>query len=160
MQGSVYEAAPRRMPFVYTNLGERQVKGFDESVRAFAVTLNPGETAPPPDQPPSASHKPAPIRHRWLAGVVVPLLLIAAGLLAWFQPWKSELETEGTENVVAALSGKPSIAVLPFDNLSDDKSQEYFADGMTEDIITDLSKISGLFVIARNSSFVYKGQER
>jgi adenylate cyclase len=53
---------------------------------------------------------------------------------------------------------RPSIAVLPFDNLSGDPEQGYFADGITEDIITDLSKVSGLFVIARNSSFTYKGQ--
>jgi adenylate cyclase len=53
---------------------------------------------------------------------------------------------------------KPSIAVLPFDNMSGDPEQGYFADGITEDIITDLSKVSGLFVIARNSSFAYKGQ--
>ncbi len=57
------------------------------------------------------------------------------------------------------LPDRPSIAVLPFTNISDDASQEYFADGMTEDLITDLSKISGLFVIARNSSFSYKGQQ-
>jgi len=56
------------------------------------------------------------------------------------------------------LSDKPSIAVLPFDNLSDDPQQEYFSDGMAEDLITDISKISGLFVIARNSSFAFKGQ--
>jgi TolB-like protein len=56
------------------------------------------------------------------------------------------------------LPEKPSIAVLPFINMSDDKSQEYFSDGLTEDLITDLSKISGLFVIARNSTFVYKGK--
>jgi adenylate cyclase len=53
---------------------------------------------------------------------------------------------------------KPSIAVLPFANMSGDAEQEYFSDGMTEDLITDLSKVSGLFVIARNSSFVYKGR--
>lgn len=53
---------------------------------------------------------------------------------------------------------KPSIAVLPFDNMSGDPEQGYFADGITEDIITDLSKVSGLFVIARNSSFAYKGK--
>jgi adenylate cyclase len=52
---------------------------------------------------------------------------------------------------------KPSIAVLPFDNMSGDEEQEYFADGITEDLITDLSKISGLLVIARNSVFTYKG---
>jgi adenylate cyclase len=53
---------------------------------------------------------------------------------------------------------KPSIAVLPFANMSGDAEQEYFSDGMTEDLITDLSKVSGLFVIARNSSFTYKGK--
>jgi adenylate cyclase len=56
------------------------------------------------------------------------------------------------------LPEKPSIAVLPFDNLSGDPEQAYFADGMTEDLITDLSKISGLFVVARNSSLAFKGQ--
>jgi adenylate cyclase len=57
-----------------------------------------------------------------------------------------------------ALPDKPSIAVLPFQNMSGDVEQEFFSDGITEDLITDLSKISGLFVIARNSSFVYKGK--
>ena len=56
------------------------------------------------------------------------------------------------------LPDKPSIAVLPFNNMSSDPEQEYFADGISEDIITDLSKIASLFVIARNSSFVYKGK--
>jgi TolB-like protein/predicted Zn-dependent protease len=62
------------------------------------------------------------------------------------------------ENPPLKLPDKPSIAVLPFTNMSGDPEQEYFADGITEDIITDLSKISGLFVIARNSSFQYKGK--
>jgi adenylate cyclase len=57
-----------------------------------------------------------------------------------------------------ALPDKPSIAVLPFTNLSGDKEQEYFSDGITEDIITELSRFSELFVIARNSSFAYKGK--
>ena len=58
-----------------------------------------------------------------------------------------------------ALPNKPSIVVLPFKNLSSDPEQEYFSDGVSEDIITDLSKLSGLFVIARNSAFAYKGKE-
>ena len=57
-----------------------------------------------------------------------------------------------------ALPDKPSIAVLPFDNMSGDPEQEYFADGLTEDLITDISKLSGLLVIGRNSCFVYKGK--
>ncbi|WP_171101107.1 adenylate/guanylate cyclase domain-containing protein [Ruegeria sp. HKCCD7255] len=56
------------------------------------------------------------------------------------------------------LPDLPSVAVLPFDNMSSDGEQDYFADGLTEDLITDLSKISGLFVVARNSTFVFKGQ--
>ena len=56
------------------------------------------------------------------------------------------------------LPDKPSIAVLPFVNMSEDKSQEFFSDGLTEEIITALSKTPRLFVIARNSSFVYKGK--
>src|SRR5262249_30550851 len=57
-----------------------------------------------------------------------------------------------------ALPGEPSSAVLPFDNLSGDPEQQYFSDGIAEDVITDLSKVSGLFVIARNSSFTYRGK--
>jgi adenylate cyclase len=57
-----------------------------------------------------------------------------------------------------ALPDKPSIVVLPFLNLSGDREQEYFSDGITEDLITDISKLSGLFVISRNSSFLYKGK--
>jgi adenylate cyclase len=62
------------------------------------------------------------------------------------------------KRAVLALPDKPSIAVLPFQNMSGDPEQEFFSDGMTEDIITDLSKVSALFVIARNSSFSYKGR--
>src|SRR5262249_30236547 len=56
------------------------------------------------------------------------------------------------------VSVKPTIAVLPFENLSGNPEQQYFSDGIAEDIITDLSKVSKLFVIARNSSFTYRGK--
>jgi TolB-like protein len=56
------------------------------------------------------------------------------------------------------LPEKPSLAVLPFDNLSGDSAQDYFSDGITENIITALSNVTNLFVIARNSSFTYKGK--
>jgi len=70
----------------------------------------------------------------------------------------SPIEPASKEKMAFPLSDKPSIAVLPFVNMSDDKSQEYFSDGISEDIITDLSKLAGLIVIARNSSFTYKGK--
>ena len=69
------------------------------------------------------------------------------------------LPTEQTSGAASAhLQEKPSIAVLPFINMSGDPEQEYFSDGITEDIITDLSKVSGLFVVARNTVFTYKGK--
>jgi Predicted integral membrane protein len=68
------------------------------------------------------------------------------------------METASVQRMTLPLPEKPSIAVLPFDNLSADPQQEYFADGITEDLITDLSKLSGIFVIARNSSWTYKGK--
>jgi len=68
------------------------------------------------------------------------------------------VEVAHVDKMAFPLPDKPSIAVLPFVNLSEDPKQEYFTDGMTDDLITDLSKISGLFVIARNSAFTYKGK--
>ena len=65
---------------------------------------------------------------------------------------------KGVAEAEVAEADKPSIAVLPFNNMSDDPGQEFFSDGITEDIITDLSKVSGLFVVGRNTSFMYKGK--
>ena len=70
------------------------------------------------------------------------------------RPWGAE---QG-ESRALPLPDRPSIAVLPFDNMSGDPDQEYFADGITEDLITGLARIRWLFVIARNSTFVYKGR--
>jgi adenylate cyclase len=70
----------------------------------------------------------------------------------------SRPSTVGRSDAPLPLPTKPSIVVLPFDNMSGDVEQTYFSDGITEDIITDLSKIAGLFVIARNSAFTYKGR--
>jgi adenylate cyclase len=84
---------------------------------------------------------------------------LQVGLPAQAKPGASTAPTppeKPAERLV--LPDKPSIAVLPFQNMSGDSEQEYFADGMVEDIITGLSRIKWLFVIARNSSFVYKGK--
>jgi TolB-like protein/Flp pilus assembly protein TadD len=84
-------------------------------------------------------------------------------ILSWreaeLEPWVTALRKAGLpETPPLPLPNKPSIAVLPFENLNRDPEQDYFVDGMTDDLITDLSKISGLFVIARNSVFRYKGK--
>ena len=78
--------------------------------------------------------------------------------MLWLKPWEANEQPASIDRMAYPLPDKPSIAVLPFDNMSNDPEQEYFADGITEDLITDLSKIPELFVIARNSSFAFKGQ--
>jgi adenylate cyclase len=86
------------------------------------------------------------------------ITLAALGGVAWYPPWGA-LWYGGTEQEIASLdAGKSSIAVLPFQNLSADASQDYFSDGITNDVITDLSRFSNLLVIASNSVFTYKGQ--
>src|SRR5271155_3123625 len=81
-----------------------------------------------------------------MAGVIAALVLITAAVAAWYSPWFGE--TPPTPRL--------SIVVLPFANLSNDPSQQYFADGITEDLTTDLSQIPDMFVISRDSAFTYK----
>ncbi len=154
IQGAAHGTIPSRLRIEYTSLGEQEVKGFNDPVHVYAVELKPAEEVPLPDPKKSDRFLP---RKGLAISAVVALALVAAGII-WLQPWKPEVERADPAKMAFALPDKPSIAVLPFDNLSDDTEQAFFSDGVTEDIITDLSKISGLFVIASNSTFTYKGQ--
>jgi len=97
---------------------------------------------------------------RRISIVSIPAItfLLAVGIAFWWQPWLPEVEPASLDKMAFPLPDKPSIAVLPFTNISNDTEQDYFADGMTEDLITDISKLTGVFVIARNSVFNYKGK--
>ena len=154
--GAIHEALPRRMPFDLENLGEHELKGFDNPVHVYRVELSVGKSIPPPDK---SSQQRAP-QNIWRMGValVIIALVVAGGAAYWFKTQAPQVEAASLERMAFPLPDKPSIAVLPFVNMSDDPKQEYFVDGMTEDLITDLSKISGLFVIARNSVFTYKNK--
>jgi TolB-like protein/class 3 adenylate cyclase len=112
VQGAVYETIPKRLPFEYENMGDRELKGFSESVRVYAVKQQSQSSAP-------------------------------------------TIQNESP----SILAEKPSIAVLPFNNMSGDPEQEYFSDGITEDIITELSRFPVLYVMARHSSFAFKGEK-
>ena len=105
-----------------------------------------------------SSRDPGETSRRILGGLSAILILLAVvATVMWLGPWKQPTrEPAPVAETTPPLPDRPSIAVLPFANLSDDPAQAYFSDGITDDLITDLSKISGLFVIARNSSFAYK----
>jgi len=101
-----------------------------------------------------------PVQRNWWAVVspIVVSLVLVTSVVFWWQPWAPQREPASLERMAFPLPDIPSIAVLPFINMSDDAQQEYYVDGMTDDLITGLSKVSGLFVIARNSVFSYKGK--
>src|SRR5262249_34828065 len=93
---------------------------------------------------------------------VAGLALIASIIVAVAHPFNRQSPLSGSKLSVEVprlqLPNQPSIAVLPFINLSGDREQEYFSDGITDDLITDLSRLPGLIVIARDSTFTYKGK--
>lgn len=152
---AIREAIPRRLPFELENIGEQDLKGFDEPVGVYRVGLTPGSVVPQPE--PGRGGDPTKGEPRLkIAITAIALAAIAAVAYAIFT-WQSK-DPIAPEPKVVTPSEKPSIAVLPFNNMSGDSDQEYFADGITEDLTTDLSRISGLFVVARNSSFAYKGR--
>lgn len=85
------------------------------------------------------------------------VLLVFSGVTLWLNPWTGDEVPNSVKTTALQRTDQPSIAVLPFENLGGEEEQRYFADGLADDLITDLSKISGLVVVARNSSFAYRG---
>ena len=153
ISGTAFDHIGKKLPVGYEYLGEQLVKNIEKPVRAYKVLMGSkyagkviGEERPKPKQ--------------WRWGAVAIVLIIVAGALAiwhsYFRP--PPMEVASVEKMAFPLPDKPSIAVLPFVNMSDDPKQEVFCDGITEEIITGLSKVTELFVIARNSSFTYKGK--
>ncbi len=92
---------------------------------------------------------------RWVVVALAVVLVAGTGMLAWLRPWAPRVEPAVEANMAFPLPDKPSIAVLPFTNLSDDPTQQYFADGMADDLITDLSRVSGLDVFASEAAARY-----
>jgi adenylate cyclase len=136
LSGTVYDQIENKLALNYEYLGEQTVKNIAKPVRVYRVVME-------PDVLRQAQHE----------RILPPATALPV------RPERSEAKSKGERQTLALpLPDKPSIAVLPFVNMSSDPEQEYFSDGITEDLITDFSRLSGLFVIARNSTFTYKGK--
>jgi TolB-like protein/tetratricopeptide (TPR) repeat protein len=156
---AVRGAVKSRVAAAFDDRGMQTVKNIADPIRAFSVRL---DGAPRPQMRAGAKPLRWLLRPAGLASAACVALLIVAAVL-WLRSGNAPPTTAsspGTATPALSAPGKPSIAVLPFDNMSGETEQSYFADGITEDLITDLSKVSGLFVIARNSTFAYKGKAR
>jgi adenylate cyclase len=153
---NVYNQVKGKLNLELEHLGEQEVKNIAEPVTVYRVVLN-DKAAALVTPLVGAPVKVGRVRPWHAAAALVIAALAVGGLVRW-QPWAREFEPASVERMALPLPDRPSIAVLPFNNFSTDPEQGYFADGMTEDLITDLSKLSGIFVIARNSSWTYKGK--
>ena len=154
VSGIVYDQLKKKIEAGFQFLGEQPVKNIAEPIRTYLVLTDPAEAGKTIDAARKTRRS-----WRWPALAAGALLLAsAAGAAVWLRPWEPKIEMASVERMALPLPDKPSIAVLPLANMSNDPNQDYFADGITEDLITELSKVSGLFVIARNTSFTYKGK--
>ena len=152
ISGAVHETMPQHLPFHQDDLGEQELKGFDEPVRVYRVRLKDGESLSKSDIP---SKNKSILPGGSVIGIII-VLLGGIGLLAWNQFAAPDFEPLDPDAMTQPLPEKPSIAVLPFDDLSTAKDQNYLSDAISEGVITELSRFSEIFVIARNSSFQYR----
>ncbi len=155
ISGTAYDHVVNKLGLEYEFLGEKEVKNIERPVRVYRVLSFPGAAAHRVVQAKTAIAKKR--RKVGLAIAVVLVIGAAIGAIMMFY-LRPSVEPASIEKMAYPLPDKPSIAVLPFTNMSEDSKQEYFSDGITEDLITDFSQISALFVIARNSTFAYKGK--
>lgn len=151
---AIHEALSKRMPVEIESLGEQSLDGFDHPVHVYRVDLRAGESIIPASR--VARNKPRSKMPGTLVTVTAVALILGGAIAYWLQTGMTTNEPATMERMAFPIPDKPSIAVLPFTNMSELPEQEFFVDGMTDDLITDISKISGLFVIARNSVFTYK----
>ncbi|MEX1328282.1 MAG: adenylate/guanylate cyclase domain-containing protein [Desulfobacterales bacterium] len=153
---SAYDQVKNKLDLGYKYLGEHTVKNIADPVRVYRVLMKPEAAG-------KVFGEKRPRLIQWTLGVVAVSVLIlgATAVAIWYFYFRSAPSPEtaaSTLKTAFPISEIPAIAVLPFKNLSEDPEQEYFSDGITNDIITDLSKFRNLFVIASNTVFTFKGK--
>jgi adenylate cyclase len=157
ISGTAYDHLRNKVSLGYEYLGEQTVKNIAVPVRVYRVLMEPEAAGKV-----IAEKKAKPRQWQRMAlSLGVVLIVVAAVVAIWrfyLRPTPPPVEVASKEKMAFPLPDVPSIAVLPFVNMSEDPKQEFLCDGMTEEIITGLSKVPRLFVIARNSTFTYKGK--
>jgi adenylate cyclase len=157
LSGAVRDQIGARLPVALTALGEQRVKNIAEPLRAFRI----GDAIDQDAVPIGSGAGRRSVRTRILA-VAAVILVIVGGIAWWLLPDRSPeprpRETASASPIQPFSAPRLSIVVLPFANLSNDPGQEYFADGVTEDLTTDIARIEGSLVISRNTAFIYKGK--
>ena len=153
---TAFEQIGTKLPLGYEYLGEKSVKNIPKPVGAYRVLMKPDAVGKVIGEKRFLGR----ISRRAALITIITLAVVAGSLIGWniYLQQSKKVEPASVENMALPLPDKPSIAVLAFDNLSGDPSQDYFSDGIAEQIITTLSNVGALFVIARNSSFSYKGK--
>lgn len=154
ISGTVYDSIKNKLSLGYESMGEHTVKNIKEPIRVYRMRIGPEAAA----LVVSKEKKPAVKRWQWAALAIVVVLIVGAAAVWNFYFRLPSIEPASIEKMAYPLPDKPSIAVLPFDNLSGVPDQDYLADGITENIIMALSNNPHMFVIARNSTFTYKGK--
>jgi adenylate cyclase len=154
ISGTVYDSIKNKLSLGYESLGEHTVKNIKDPVRVYRMRVGPDAAA----LGVSKKKKLAVKRWQWAALVAIVVLILGTVAVWNFYFRLPSSEPASVEKMAYPLPDKPSIAVLPFDNISGDPEQDYIADGITDNIITALSYIPQMFVIARNSSLTYKGK--
>jgi adenylate cyclase len=158
ISGAVRDQIGHRLNIPVTPLGEQRVKNIVDPVRAFRV----GGTSDHRMIPRALGVARALLRFRGrIPAAILLMLVVLGGAVWWFWPGPdTEPHSPRAEPATAPAVPAPrlSIVVMPFANLSNDPQQEYFADGITEDLTTDVARIQGSLVIARNTAFTYKGK--
>jgi adenylate cyclase len=156
ISGSAYEQIKNKLSLGFEFLGERAVKNIAEPLKVYRVLLEPESVGKV-----IGERKARRIGRKWALIAVIVMVIVAAGFSVWnfyLRPALSHKKATSITETAIPLTNRASIAVLPFKNLSNDPDQEYFSDGITNDIITDLSKFNELLVIASNTVFTYKGK--
>jgi len=153
---TAFDQIETKLPLGYEYLGDQSVKNIPKPVGAYRVLMKPDAAGKVIGEKRFIGR----FSRKTAMATIIVLFIVAGGLIGWniYLQQSKKIEPASVDKMAYPLPDIPSIAVLPFVNMSGDPKQDSFSDGITEEIITALSKTPRLFVIARNSTFTYKGK--